>query len=180
MFVAGCSSTLDVCRELYNAALQERRDAYRINGLSINYHAQAIQLPQIKQVRKDVGKVHSQVLQDTLRRVDKTFDAFFRRCRNGETPGYPRFKPASRYDSFTYPQSGFRLEGDKLHLSRIGSCRVRLSRPIEGTVKTCAIKREADGWYVVFAVEENQSRFFPKTGDTVGVDVGIENFATLS
>jgi putative transposase len=180
MFVAGCSSTLDVCRELYNAALQERRDAYRINGLSINYHAQAIQLPQIKQVRKDVGEVHSQVLQDTLRRVDKTFDAFFRRCRNGETPGYPRFKPASRYDSFTYPQSGFRLEGDKLHLSKIGSCRVRLSRPIEGTIKTCAIKREADGWYVVFAVEENQSRFFPKTGDTVGVDVGIENFATLS
>ncbi|HEU0185599.1 MAG TPA: transposase [Blastocatellia bacterium] len=179
-FVAGCSSTLGVCRELYNAALQERRDAYRINGLSINYHAQAIQLPQIKQVRKDVGEVHSQVLQDALRRVDKTFDAFFRRCRDGDTPGYPRFKPASRYDSFTYPQSGFRLEGDKLHLSKIGSCRVRLSRPIEGTIKTCAIKREADGWYVVFAVEENQSRFFPKTGDTVGVDVGIESFATLS
>ena len=179
-FVAGCSAALDICRELYNAALQERRDAYQINGLSINYHAQAIQLPQIKQVREDVGEVHSQVLQDTLRRVDKAFDAFFRRCRNGETPGYPRFKPASRYDSFTYPQSGFRLEGDKLHLSKIGSCRVRLSRPIEGRIKTCAIKREADGWYVVFAVEENQCRYFPKTGDTVGVDVGIENFATLS
>ena len=180
MFVAACSSTLDVCRELYNAALQERRDAYRINGLSINYHAQAIQLPQIKQARKDVGQIYSQVLQDVLRRVNKTFDAFFRRCRNGETPGHPRFKPASQYDSFTYPQSGFRLEGDKLHLSKIGSCRVRLSRPIEGTIKTCGIKREADGWYVVFAVEENQSRFFPKTGDTAGVDVGIENFATLS
>jgi putative transposase len=127
-----------------------------------------------------VGEVHSQVLQDTLRRVDKTFDAFFRRCQNGEPPGYPRFKSASRYDSFTYPQTGFRLEGDKLHLSKIGSCRVRLSRPIEGTIKTCAIKREADGWYVVFAVEENQCRFFPKTGEKVGVDVWIENFATLS
>jgi putative transposase len=179
-FVAGCSATLNVCRELYNAALQERRDAYQINGLSINYHAQAVQLPQIKQVRQDVGEVHSQVLQDALRRVDKAFDAFFRRCRNGETPGYPRFKPAARYDSFTYPQSGFRLEGDKIHLSKIGSCRIRLSRPIEGTIKTCAIKREADGWYVVFAVEENQCRFFPKTGDAVGLDVGIENFATLS
>jgi len=179
-FVAACSATLDVCRELYNAALQERRDAYQINRLSINYHAQAVQLPQIKQVRRDVGEVHSQVLQDTLRRVDKTFDAFFRRCQNGETPGYPRFKPASRYDSFTYPQSGFRLEGDKLHLSKIGSCRVRLSRPIEGTIKTCSIKRDVDGWYVVFAVEENQCRFFPLSGETVGVDVGIENFATLS
>jgi putative transposase len=89
-------------------------------------------------------------------------------------------KPAARYDSFTYPQSGFRLEGDKIHLSKIGSCRVRLSRPIEGTIKTCMIKREADGWYVVFAVEENQCRFFPKTGKAVGLDVGIENFATLS
>jgi putative transposase len=179
-FVAGCSATLYICRELYNAALQERRDAYQTGGLSINYHDQAVQLPQIKEVRQDVGKVHSQVLQDTLRRVEKTFDAFFRRCRDGQTPGYPRFKPASRYDSFTYPQSGFRLAGDKLHLSKIGSCRVRLSRPIEGTIKTCSIKREVEGWYVAFAVEENQSRFFPKTGETVGIDVGIENFATLS
>jgi len=179
-FVAGCSATLNICRELYNAALQERRDAYQTGGLSINYHDQAVQLPQIKQIRQDVGEVHSQVLQDTLRRVDKTFDAFFRRCRDGETPGYPRFKPASRYDSFTYPQSGFRLAGDKLHLSKIGSCRVRLSRPIEGAIKTCSIKWEVDGWYVVFAVEENQSRFFPKTGQRVGIDVGIENFATLS
>ena len=179
-FVAGCSDTLNICRELYNAALQERRDAYQINRLSINYHAQAVQLPQIKQVREDVGEVHSQVLQDTLRRVDKTFGAFFRRCRNGDSCGYPRFKPESRYDSFTYPQSGFRLEGDKLHLSKIGSCRVRLSRPIEGAIKTCMIKREPDGWYVVFTVEENQSRFFPKTARAVGIDVGIENFATLS
>jgi len=179
-FEAALQAPLNVCRELYNAALQERRDAYKINGLSINYQAQAVQLPQIKQVRQDVGAVYSQVLQDTLRRVDKTFDAFFRRVKNGETPGYPRFKPASRFDSFTYPQSGFRLEGNKLHLSKIGSCRVRLSRSVEGTIKTCTIKREADGWYAIFVVEENQSRFFLKTGDTVGIDVGIENFATLS
>jgi len=179
-FEAACVATLNLCRELYNAALQERRDAYKINGLSINYHAQAAQLPQIKQIREDVGAVYSQVLQDTLRRADKTFDAFFRRVKNGETPGYPRFKSATRFDSFTYPQSGFRLEGDKLHLSKIGSCRVRLSRPIAGTIKTCSIKREVDGWYVIFAVEENQSRFFPKTGDAVGIDVGIENFAALS
>ncbi|HEX5085682.1 MAG TPA: helix-turn-helix domain-containing protein [Blastocatellia bacterium] len=80
-FVAGCSATLNLCRELYNSALQERRDAWQINGLSINYHAQAVQLPQIKLVREDVSEVHSQVLQDALRRVDKAFDAFFRRCR---------------------------------------------------------------------------------------------------
>lgn len=179
-FEVNCEKTLDVCRELYNASLQERRDAYAINHLSINYHLQRAQLPEIKASRPDVADVHSQVLQDVLRRCQKAFDAFFRRCAEGETPGYPRFKGKYRYNSFTYPQSGFRLEGDKLLLSKIGSCRIRLSRPIEGTIKTCTIKREADGWYVVFAVEENQSRFIPKTGETVGIDVGIENFATMS
>jgi len=173
---------LDGCRELYNAAIQERRDAWQMNAISINYYKQSAQLPPIKAIREDIAEINAQVLQDVLRRASKTFDAFFRRCREGEKPGYPRFKSKARYDSFTFPQmkGTFRLEGDKLHLSKIGSCRIRLSREIEGEIKTCTIKREADGWYVIFAVEENQSRFIPKTGDTVGIDVGIENFATLS
>ena len=179
-FQAGCTQTLDICRELYNAGLQERRDARQINRTSINYHKQALQLPAIKQVREDVANVYSQVLQDTLQRLGKTFDAFFQRVKKGATPGFPRFKGKAFFSSFCYPQSGFRLEGDKLHLSKIGSCRVRLSRPVEGTIKTCTIKREADGWFVIFTVEENQSRWFPRTGETAGVDVGIENFATLS
>jgi transposase len=172
-FVAGCSATLDVCRELYNAAIQERRDAYRMNGVSINYHIQAGQLPQIKRVREDVGEVYSQVLQDTLRRVDKAFGAFFRRVKNGEKPGYPRYKPAIRFHSISYPQSGFRLEGDKLYLSKIGSCRGRISRPLEGTIKTCMIRREVDGWYVIFAVEENQCCFFPRTGRPSALMLGL-------
>jgi putative transposase len=72
------------------------------------------------------------------------------------------------------------LVGNTLHLSRIGKVRVFVSRPIEGTVKTCTIKREADGWYVIFAVEEDRSPFYTRTGDAVGVDVGVENLATLS
>lgn len=179
-FVAQCERTLNLCRELYNAALQERRDAWQINHVSINFHLQCLQLPEIKQIREEFDQAYSQVLQDVLRRISKTFDAFFRRCKAGEKPGYPRFKSASRYNSFTYPQSGFRLEGNKLYLSKIGSCRLRLSREIEGRIKTCTIRREADGWYVIFAVEENQSRYVPKTGNSVGIDVGIESFATLS
>ena len=172
--------TLNVCRELYNAALQERRDAWRLNRVSINYHDQRAQLPGIKLLRSDLGELYSQVPQDVLRRLDKTFGAFFRRCRRGETPGFPRYKGKQRYDSFTYPQSGFRLEGDKLTLSKIGSVRLRLSRPVEGTIKTCTIKRQVDGWFVIFAVEEHQCRYLPQTGKGVGVDVGIESFATLS
>ncbi len=173
-------ATLDLCRELYNAALQERRDAYRQAGISLNYYDQANQLPDIKAERPDVAATHSQVLQDALKRVQKAFDGFFRRLKTGDKAGYPRFRNKRRYDSFTFPQAGWKLEGDKLTLSKIGSCRVRLSRPIEGTIKTCTIKREADGWYVSFSVELNQCRYIQKTGASVGVDVGIEYFATLS
>src|SRR5207253_2078954 len=159
---------------------QERRDAYKMSGASQTYYGQCAELPEVKALRPDVAAVHSQVLQDTLRRVDKTFDNFFRRVKSGESAGYPRFKSKGRYDSFTYPQGGWKLKGDKLQLSKIGNCRVHLSRPLEGTVKTVTIKREVNGWYVIFSVETNQCRFIPRTGEVVGVDVGIENFATLS
>lgn len=79
------------CKELYNAALQERRDAYRMCGISLSYQMQAEQLPAIKQLREEYKDIHSQVLQEVLRRLDKAFQAFFRRVMNGEEPGYPRF-----------------------------------------------------------------------------------------
>src|SRR5712692_10530180 len=95
--------TLRRCKELYNAALQERRDAYQLCGVSVSYEMQAEQLPAIKQLREEYQAIHSQVQQDVLKRLDKAFAAFFRRVKNGETPGYPRFKSGDRYDSFTYP-----------------------------------------------------------------------------
>jgi putative transposase len=173
---------LDACRELYNAALQERREAWKISKLSVNYRAQAIQLPEIKKNREDLAQLNAQVLQDTLRKLSKTFDAFFRRVKVGQTPGYPRFKSKRFFNSFTFPQmkGSFRIEGKHLHLSKIGKVKIIQHREMEGEIKTCTIKREADGWYAIFAVEENQSRYFPKTGNTTGLDVGIENFATLS
>src|SRR5437773_5371307 len=90
--------TLDICCELYNAGLQERRDAYKLAGISINYTQQQNQLPLVKESRSDLKQVHSLVLQDSLRRLDKAFQAFFRRISNGETPGYPRFRSRYRYD----------------------------------------------------------------------------------
>lgn len=178
-FVSKCEQTLSVCRELYNAGLQERRDAYAIARKRINFHKQAIQLPEIKLIREDFDGVHSQVLQDILRRLSKAFDAFFRRVKSSAEPGYPRFKGKHRFNSFTYPQSGFRLAGDKLTLSKIGSCRLRLSREIDGKIKTCTIKRQVDGWFVIFTAE-TPTKPLPKTGDATGIDVGIENFATLA
>lgn len=173
---------LEICRELYNAGLQERRDAYRTCGKSINYYHQALELPEIKEIRSDVAQVNAQVLQDVLRRLSKTFDSFFRRCKQGEKLGFPRFKSKHRYDSFTFPQmkGSFRIEGNRLHLSKIGKVKIIQHRPVEGEIKTCTIKREADGWYAIFVVEESFMPFIPKTGETVGVDLNISNFATLS
>src|ERR1700742_1009317 len=101
--------TLGLCCELYNAALQERRDAWRINRKSVSCFDQINQLPEIKVVRPDLKEVYSQVLYDVLQRLDKGFDAFFRRIKNGEKPGFPRFRSRSRYNSFTYSQSGFAI-----------------------------------------------------------------------
>lgn len=172
-------SHLFLCCELYNAALQERRDAYKLNRISLNYFDQANQLSDIKEIRDDLNNVHSQVLQDILKRVDKTFKSFFARIKRKEKAGFPRFKSAKRFDSFCFPQSGFKLVGDKLTLSKIGSVRLRLSRPIEGKIKTCTIKREVSGWFVVFTVE-NEIKPLPKTNLAVGLDAGIESFVTLS
>jgi putative transposase len=178
--IAIFESWLALLCELYNAALQERRDAYRINHLSISYKAQANQLPEIKKDRPEFANIHSQVIQDALKRLDSAFDGFFRRVKEGQKPGYPRFRSSFRYDSFRYPQSGFSLKNGKLHLSKIGQVKLQLSRPIEGEIKTCMIKREADGWYVIFSVEESKKKVEPAPKESVGVDVGIENFATLS
>ena len=173
---------LAICCELYNAALQERRDAYRMAGKSVGFAEQCAELPEVKAERTDVARVHSQVLQNALRRVALAFDDFFRRMKKGQNPGYPRFRSRLRYSSFTFPQAKgtFLLEGDRLHLSKIGKVKVHLSRPITGAIKTCTIKREADGWYVIFAGEEPVARPTLSTGESVGIDLGIENFATLS
>ena len=172
--------TLDRARELYNAALQERRDAYRMTGKSIRYYDQANQLPEMKEVREEYNAIHSQVLQDVLRRVQKAFDHFFRRCKNGENPGYPRFQGRNRYDSFTYPQAGFSLTHDnRVALSKIGSVKVKLHRQVKGTIKTCTIKREGDAWYVIFAGEVKDEPL-PENTQAVGIDLGLLHFATLS
>jgi putative transposase len=122
--------------------------------------------------------VFSQVLQDTLRRLDKTYKAFFARMKRGQKAGFPRFKGRNRYDSFTYPQSGFEL-GTKLQLSKIGSIKIKQHRDIEGEIKTLTIRREAGCWYACFSVEY-QPTVLPHNSKNIGIDVGLEAFATLS
>ena len=103
-------ATLEVCRELYNAALQERRDAWSSHRKGLHYLEQANQLPDIKAVREDLRAVHSQVLQDTLRRIDKTFQAFFLRCQRGQVPGFLAFVPRAATTRSPICKGGFNWE----------------------------------------------------------------------
>src|SRR5689334_3047873 len=174
--------TLLLCRHVYNAAIGERREAWWMRGVSVTYYQQKAELPGIKEVMPEYGEVHSQVLQDVVLRVDRAFQAFFRRLQQGQTPGYPRFHGHDRYSSFTYPQygNGATVDGGVLSLSKIGRILIRLHRPLEGTPKTVTINREADGWYVCISCVDVPVQPLPATGQVTGIDLGIEAFATLS
>lgn len=119
-------------------------------------------------------------MQNVAVKIDLAFKSFFRREKAGEKPGYPRFRGQGRYNSFTYPQFGFELTNNGLKLSKIGTIKIKLHRPIKGTIKTCNIKRTSIGkWFATFSCE-SEPEPLPKTNKAVGIDVGLESFAMLS
>ncbi|HEU4783271.1 MAG TPA: transposase [Ktedonobacterales bacterium] len=166
------------CRDLYNTALDERKTAWERGHVSLTYYRQKAELPDLKADIPEYTEVHSQVLQDVLLRLDRAFQAFFRRVSNGEEPGYPRFQGRNRYNSFTYPQygNGAVLDGGVLSLSKIGRIPLRLHRPLEGTPKTVIVSKEADGWYACFSCAEVPMQPLPPTGEETGIDVGLKVF----
>jgi putative transposase len=166
------------CRTLYNTALEQRITAYRRCGVTLTCYQQQAELPDLKAVFPEYGDIHSQVLQDVLTRLDKTYQAFFRRVKAGQTPGFPRFQGRNRYHSFTYKQygNGARLDNGFLVLSKIGRVAVRWSRPLAGTPKTVTISQEADGWYAILACADVPAQPLPPTGRETGIDVGLKVF----
>jgi putative transposase len=176
------SDHLELCRRVYNSMLADRKIAYEKDGESLSYLKQANQLPIWKADHPELKRVHSQVLQNVVKRVDLAFQAFFRRVKNGEEPGYPRFKGPSQYDSMTYPQygNGFNVIEDRLILSKIdGSIRIRMHRPIEGEIKTCTVRRYGDKWFACLSCEV-EAKPLPPSDESVGIDVGLKPFAALS
>ncbi|MFA4956008.1 MAG: transposase [Candidatus Methanoperedens sp.] len=177
--------TLTTCRWLYNNSLAERKRQAEINELErtfgicpwgkpewLNYYDQANSLSGSKtEFQKEV---QSQVLQNVLKRVERSFKNFF----NGF--GYPRFQGRDRYNSFTYPQSGFELKDGKLILSKIGVIKIVQHREIEGKIKTCTIKKDIDQWYVSFSVEIDIPIIPVEIKTETGIDVGLKSLITMS
>jgi putative transposase len=166
------------CRTLYNTALEQRIIAWQHCHVSVTRYQQEAELKGIREAFPDYAAIHSHVLQDVMARLDRTYQAFFRRLANGEQPGFPRFQGRDRYHSFTYKEygNGARLDNGYLVLSKIGRIGVRWSRPVQGTIKTVTVSREADGWYACFSCAEVPTAPLPRTGRETGIDVGLKVF----
>lgn len=158
-----------------------RKDAWEQEQRSVSYYDTKRMLPIWKTERPFLSRVYSQVLQNVTERVEFAFQAFFRRVKSGEKEvGYPRFKGYGNYDSFTYVQSGFKLDDNALVLSKIGNIKIKLHRPIVGAIKTLTIRRDACGnWYACFSCKVEASPL-PLTDKVVGIDLGLSTFAALS
>jgi putative transposase len=173
---------LDLCRWLYNTALEQRIVAYQRRRISISRYQQEAELKDIRATFPEYATIHSHVLQDVLARLDRTYQAFFRRIKAGEKAGFPRYQRHDRWHSFTYKEfgNGAQLDNGFLVLSKIGRVAVRWSRRLEGAPKTVTISKEADGWYVCFSCVDVPIHPLSQTGQETGIDLGIEAFATFS
>jgi putative transposase len=175
-------STLDLCRDLYNSALQERIEAYKKNKVSLSYIDQQNELPVLRKELTEYELVYAQVLQNVLKRLDLNFKSFFRRLKKHEKPGFPRYKGYDRYDSFTYPQNAnnaFGIKDSKLHLAKIGDIKLKTSRPVQGRIKTCTIKKEVDRWYAILTAEFEKDIKPVTELKPVAIDLGVKRFAVL-
>lgn len=174
---------LEECRWVYNETLAARKRAYEERGESLRLYDTRAMLPVWKLSRPALKDVHSQVLQNVAVRVDLAFAAFFRRVKEGEgEPGFPRFKGFGRYTSITFPQygNGVRLDGERLIVSKLGSVKLVLHRPLDGTPKTVTLTRARTGkWFAAFSCETD-AHPLPPTDYSAGVDVGLTTFATLA
>ena len=172
--------TLELCRWVYNETLVARKNSWEQDHTSLSLYDTNKLLPLWKRSHPELRNVYSQVLQNVQERLDLAFKAFFRRVKADEKPGYPRFRGHGRYDSFTFKQFGFELLQKGLFLSKIGIVKIILHRPVEGKIKTLTIQRDGLGnWYACFACEVEVERL-PSNELAVGVDVGLDSFATLS
>ncbi|MEZ4630724.1 MAG: RNA-guided endonuclease TnpB family protein [Deinococcales bacterium] len=172
--------TLEQCRFLYNCALEQRIRAYKSQGVSVGYHEQAVSLPEVKEALPEFKQIHSQVLQDTLKRLDKAYQAFFARLKRGDKAGFPRFQGRNRFDSITYPQYQGKPTARSVYLPKIGNVRIKLHRELEGKVKTCTVKRDRCGdWYVVFSCEIT-AQAVTQPDKQVGIDAGLKHIVVTS
>ena len=177
---------LEACQTLYNQALAMRKQAYEKHGESLSYKIQASYLTPLRQASCFWSSIHIDVLQDTLRRLDKAYQGFFRRATAGQDPGFPRFKGKGRYRSMTFSHlskqliRNVRKRMGRIVVPKIGHVAIRYHRPLpNGKIKNLTIQRKASGWYANIAIKVADVPEV-EVQTTTGIDVGIESFLTTS
>lgn len=174
---------LESHRRLYNVCLEYKQLAYQTCGVSINYCDYSRWFKGQRKTNVYFARLNYSSAQATMRRLDKSFANFFRRVKEGAAKvGYPRFKGRDCFDSIEFPayRDGIKLIGNKLRVQNVGTIRVKLHRPVEGTIKTVTLKREAGKWYVVFSCDLADVAVVPSVLPNVGIDVGLTHFLTDS
>jgi putative transposase len=169
---------LETHRRLYNRALAECKTAWEEDQRSVSYGEQSAHLKDERTSNPYLAATNFSSCQATLRRLERAFQAFFRRVKNGETPGYPRFKGCNRFDTVEFPSygDGCKMSGGLVYLQHVGHIKVKLHRPIEGAIKTISFKREADGWHAIFSCELPDVEVAPSPFPATGIDLGLKAF----
>ena len=173
---------LRVTRELYNALLQQRRDAWTSRRLSLTSREQYLQLTELREVEARFAGVYRDCEDAVLHRLDLAFAAFFRRLKRGETPGYPRFKPIARWNQLEFPHGDRALKFDivqgRVRVPGVGAVRLRKGRVVPEFGRAFLVTKNGR-WYAVFEAHRTVSPL-PATGCSVGIDRGIRVLAALS
>lgn len=164
--------------DLWNNALEQRRWAYRQWGASVTLKEQQHSLTEL---RKDGPEMNYVAQEMVLQRLRLAFDAFFRRVRNGQAPGFPRFKAKARFNTLSWrnAKGGAAIRDNRLRIQGVGSIKVKWHRDLPSEPKQTRITRRNGKWYVAFSVEVEAQPLRP-TGRTIGVDVGVNRLASLS
>jgi len=179
---AKLSNLFGSARFLYNCALEHRIVCYKQWHRSINYYDQANTLKEIRSFDDGIANLNYSASQNILRQLDKAFRAFFRRIKQGDKPGFPRFKGRDRFHSITFPAygDGIKLKNGKLYIQNVGNVRIKLHRDLEGKIKTVTIKRQNGHFYACFSCNDVPQNILPVSDKGIGIDVGIKSFAVMS
>jgi len=174
---------LETHRRLYNYCLKMRIASWECEHVSISYKFQSWCFKGMRIGNPFMARLNFSSAQATMRRLDKAYQAFFRRVKAGEEkPGFPRFKGKGRFNSIEFPAygSGIRLNGDKLRIQNVGIVKVKLHRPFDGKIKTATLKLEGDKWFLILSCDLGETAVVKSVNPPVGIDVGLESFATSS
>ena len=173
----------ETCRHFYNDLLRERKDSYELHGVSITKTEQLRKVKVEKATSPYALDIHSHILQNVVADLDKAFQAFFRRVKAGENPGYPRFKGRNRFPGFGFKEygNGFKVDGRRLKLCR--------DRPHRRPLAPRDRRDDQDGPRVlpggqvvrrVLLRGREAGTAAGKTGESIGIDLGLLRLATLS